>query len=71
MVKVYGVNQSYLKIEELQTYYPGDAKFSEDLFVDKAEEQGLVWSLKGFQEQFNDGMILTDNLIIYIDINEE
>lgn len=37
--------------------YMGDDDLRIDKFMDKAEEEGTVFSLKGFEELFNDGLI--------------
>jgi hypothetical protein len=68
MVKVYGVNIT--EINETDHLMPFRSDFKEDEFVAIAEEQGTVWSLKGFQSYFNANHV-PNNLIIYIDINEE
>jgi hypothetical protein len=35
-------------------------------FIEEAEAQGLVWSLAGFQLQFNSGELNQDNILIKI-----
>lgn len=37
--------------------YMGDEDLRIDKFIDKAEEEGTIFSLKGFEELFNDGLI--------------
>jgi len=69
MVKVYAISKrDYKDIPEFQ---PSKKCFNEDNFINIAEEQGLIWSLEGFQLQANLGQIDLTKLIIYIDINEE
>lgn len=46
--RVYGVNH-----DELPSDYDANRILANDDFIVVAEEQGNVWSLKGFEEQFN------------------
>ena len=44
-IKVYAINISDLDIDVLS--------LTDDQFIEEAEQQGLVWSLKGFESAFN------------------
>jgi len=46
--RVYGVNHN-----ELPDDFNANKLLANDDFIEVAEEQGNVWSLKGFEEQFN------------------
>jgi len=60
-VRVYGIE--VLQIEEDLHI---NNQTSDELFMETAEKQGNVWSLSGFQEQFNSEEINQENLIIRI-----
>ncbi len=46
-------------------YIDADTLTDEE-FIDKAEEDGLVWSLKGFEQHFNQRYISSDDMTIRI-----
>jgi hypothetical protein len=46
-------------------YMDADTLTDEE-FIDKAEQQGLVWSLKGFEQAFNQSYISSDDMTIRI-----
>ena len=44
-IRIYGIEAT---VEE-----PLLARITDDEFISKAEQQGLVWTLKGFEDAFN------------------
>ena len=61
-IRVYAVNiYSYDIIEDINLL-----ECSDEDFVALAEQMGLVWTLKGFQEDFNDDNIIAQALFIRI-----
>lgn len=54
-IKVYGIDVSDIDIDVLS--------FNDEQFMDEAEQQGLVWSLKGFEGAFNNEEIPYDVFI--------
>lgn len=57
-IKVYGIN-----INEVEKDI-SIASISDKDFVKISEQQGLIWSLTGFQNDFNDDEINQSNLFI-------
>jgi hypothetical protein len=53
-LRIYGVNLS-----ELDEPY-----FEQEDFMRLAEEQGYIWTIEGFEEEFNSGFMDTENLVI-------
>ncbi len=58
-------------LEEIMVYgidaneYDGSIHdLTDDQFQEEAESQHLVWSLKSFQEGFNEGYVSSNNLFI-------
>ena len=51
---------------ENHTFNSNVKKWSDEKFMQEAEIQGNVWSLAGFEEDFNDDSINSFNLIIRI-----
>jgi len=66
-IKVYGVNTVNSEFD-WSAYDPESTLFDEKSFIELAELQGNIWSLKGFQEQFNFSLIneLMEHMYIYI-----
>ena len=62
--KVYVVNSETSSNDK---HIPGSSVFNAESFKDFAEEEGTVYSLKGFQESFNNETINTDMDYILID----
>jgi hypothetical protein len=58
-IRVYGVDVNEAPDDALES---GNT----ERFMDEAEAQGLVWSLEGFQHQFNSGELNQDNILIKI-----
>ena len=58
-IRVYGIDVSNIELENL-------GNVSDEQWIDIAEENGLVWSLQGFAEQFNDMNINSNNVLIRI-----
>jgi hypothetical protein len=52
-IRVYGVYMEYVS-----------APLTKEEFMSLAEELGLVWTLDGFEDEFNSGFMGVDNLII-------
>jgi len=50
--RVYGIDSSLL-YDEIELIHLQDGTFTDEQFIEIAEEQGHVWSLKGFQHQYN------------------
>jgi len=68
MIKIYGVDttNSEFNWEHLD---PEEDNFNALKFINLAEEQGNVWSLEGFQKQFNSSLIthnMLEHMYIYI-----
>ena len=61
-IKVYGID---IKERDSSKQWSPQV-LSDNEFIEEAEKQGLVWSLKGFQDAFNYAEI--DNEYIYIRI---
>lgn len=59
--KVYGINPSLLSNIQDEIF---DDKIIDEVWIGIAEEQGNVWSLKGFQEDFNKDVVNSDSLFI-------
>jgi hypothetical protein len=61
-IRVYAVNiYSYDIIGEINLL-----ECSDEHFISLAEQMGLVWTLKGFQKDFNDDNIIAQALFIRI-----
>jgi hypothetical protein len=58
-IRVYGVDVNEAPDDALESGNP-------ERFIEEAEAQGLVWSLAGFQLQFNSGELNQDNILIKI-----
>lgn len=56
-MRVYVIN-----IDLVEDVYP--VKLSNEEFMNIAEEQGLVYTLLGFQDAFNECLVNTDNCFI-------
>jgi hypothetical protein len=52
-IRVYAVDMEYVS-----------EPLTQEEFMSLAEELGLVWTLDGFEDEFNSGFMGTDNLII-------
>lgn len=66
-IRVYAINVEDLKEEFLDAVEViGWDKVADWEFIEWATEQGNVWSLKGFQEAFNNVEICTDMFYIRI-----
>ena len=57
--RVYGID-----VEQVENETWSPKSLSDIEFVEVAEKQGLVWSLNGFQNQFNDNLINSNNIFI-------
>jgi hypothetical protein len=53
-LRIYGVN-----LNETDEPY-----FEKEEFMQLAEEQGYVWTIEGFEDEFNSGFMDTENLVI-------
>ena len=53
-IRIYAVN-----LRELDEPY-----FEEEDFMKLAEEQGYIWTLQGFENEFNSGFMDTENLVM-------
>jgi len=61
-IRIYGVNiYNYDLIEDINLL-----ECSNEEFITLAEQMGLVWTLKGFQEDFNNDDIIAQALFIRI-----
>lgn len=58
-IRVYGVDVNEAPDDALES---GNT----ERFIEEAEAQGLIWSLEGFQHQFNSGELNQDNILIKI-----
>ena len=65
-IKVYGVDVDIFYKE--YSHHKLIDNLTNEEFIEESEKQGLVWSLKGFQDAFNYAEI--DNEYIYIRIIE-
>jgi len=63
-IKVYGVDVDMFYNESSLDKLLDDLTNEE--FVEEAEKQGLVWSLKGFQDAFNKSVNIYRSVIIRI-----
>ena len=61
--KVYAVNW------DKTLYGSAFSEYTDKEFINEAERQGLVWSLEGFVEAFNDEMLSTHTHSIKILLN--
>lgn len=59
-IRVYGIDVQNYEVNDLV------CDWDDEKFMAKAEEQGNVWSLTGFEDAFNEGIINQSNLIIRI-----
>ena len=59
-IKVYGIDTT--KRDRTKQWSPPFLGNNE--FIEEAEKQGLVWSLKGFQDAFNKGEINSEYIYI-------
>lgn len=53
-IRIYAVN-----LNEVDEPY-----FEKEDFMRLAEEQGYIWTLEGFEDEFNSGFMDTENLVI-------
>jgi hypothetical protein len=60
-IRVYGVDIDEVKCPDKPT------SLNDEDFIKEAERQGLVWTLKGFQDQFNKSYSLCDLIIRFIE----
>jgi hypothetical protein len=58
-LRVYGIDISDVELENV-------GNVSNEQWMDIAEENGLVWSLQGFAEEFNQSMINSETILIRI-----
>jgi hypothetical protein len=65
-IRVYGVDINLDSFEFEKGFNPALSDFNEEMFIEESERQGLIWSLEGFQKQFNFGTINSENLYILI-----
>ena len=62
-IKVYGINvDKFYTDDEKRLFY----NLSKEEFIEEAEKQGLIWSLQGFEKDFNEVGINSDKIIIKI-----
>ena len=61
-IRIYGIDHSHETDTDIELDY---GSLTNDEFMAKAEEQGFVWTLEGFQNGFNEGEI-SDELFIRI-----
>ena len=54
-LRIYGIN-----LNETDETVP----FTKEEFMQLAEEQGYVWTIEGFEDEFNSGFMDTENLVI-------
>jgi len=54
-LRIYGIN-----LNETDEAVP----FTKEEFMQLAEEQGYVWTIEGFEDEFNSGFMDTENLVI-------
>jgi hypothetical protein len=54
-LRIYGIN-----LNETDEPVP----FTKEEFMQLAEEQGYVWTIEGFEDEFNSGFMDTENLVI-------
>ena len=59
-IRVYGINIDLLDYGKVI----GIHNITDEEFIDIAEEMGFIWSIDGFQSQFNNLEINIENLII-------
>ena len=55
--------------KEIRVYgilYIDASSLTDEEFISEAERQGLVWSLKGFEQTFNQRYISSDEMFIRI-----
>lgn len=57
-IRVYGINPDDLELDR------SIRDLDDQSFMDLAEDQGLVWSLAGFQEDFNDDQLSSGSIFI-------
>jgi hypothetical protein len=58
-----------VKEKEIRVYgilYQSGVHFDDEQFMQQAEEDGLVWSLKGFEQAFNQMYVSSDDMNIRI-----
>jgi len=59
-IKVYGVDEDVFNEFNEEDLL---SELDNEQFANEAERQGLVWSLKGFQEAFNIGEVDSNNCL--------
>jgi hypothetical protein len=59
-MRIYGINIDALDLHGFDTVMD----LSKERFMDIAEEQGNVWSLEGFEKDFNEDSLNQNNLFI-------
>lgn len=55
--------------KEIRVYgilYIDASSLTDEEFISEAERQGLVWSLKGFEQAFNQSYVSSDDMTIKI-----
>ena len=62
-IKVYGINVDKFYTDDEERLF---SNLSEEEFIEEAEKQGLIWSLQGFEKDFNEVGIDSDKIIIKI-----
>lgn len=63
--KVYGID--VFNGDDFSEVGPGEwNSMSDEWWMEVAERQGLVWSLEGFQKDFNEENVNTDSMYIRI-----
>lgn len=62
--RVYGIHKNNI------SHVP-EEKINDEVFIMIAEQEGMIWSLEGFEKQFNNGGIFNhykDTIIRFINI---